>query len=438
MFYSNNSSLLVGILLLASVLTHFVWLDWPAEVVFDEVHFGKFITAYCCTGERIFDIHPPHAKLLIAAAAVAGGYRGNFSFERIGQPYGEVPVVALRIVPALAGMMLPLIIFGLLRQLGTSPLTAFMGGALAVFDNALTVQTRLMLLDGVLLAATFGSLRAFLAAEARGGWRRIAFFALAGGLASLAVGVKFTGLAALGLLGIIVMVRLLRERTWLEVKRRLIEAAVIVISAAVVYAAGWVVHFAVLTVPGPGDVWQVPSGNMISDTIALHRTMLSANYGLDATHPDSSSWWSWPWMKTSVFYWQGEGAALYFLGNPVVWWGGSVLFIAAAIALVAGRRQIMSAPIWIPVAGYLIAMLPLVGVPRALFLYHYLTPLLFSLLVGLMWLDTRIRSQELQRRVYGVALIVLLAGFIFFSPLTYGFEVPPEWFQAMFWLPDWR
>jgi dolichyl-phosphate-mannose--protein O-mannosyl transferase len=36
--------------------------------VFDEVTFGKFVQAYCCTGERFFDIHPPHGKLLIAAA----------------------------------------------------------------------------------------------------------------------------------------------------------------------------------------------------------------------------------------------------------------------------------------------------------------------------------------------------------------------------------
>ena len=37
-------------------------------MVFDELHFGKFVNGYV-KGEYFFDIHPPFSKLLIAFAA---------------------------------------------------------------------------------------------------------------------------------------------------------------------------------------------------------------------------------------------------------------------------------------------------------------------------------------------------------------------------------
>ena len=84
----------VAALAIAGALTHFIGLGYPRQVVFDEATFGKYVAAYCCTGERIFDVHPPHGKLLIAAAAKIGGFDGRFSFERIGLPRERILHVA--------------------------------------------------------------------------------------------------------------------------------------------------------------------------------------------------------------------------------------------------------------------------------------------------------------------------------------------------------
>ena len=54
------------VLLLAGLALHFFRIGQPAVVVFDEVHFGGFADAYCCSGEYFFDVHPPHGKLLAA------------------------------------------------------------------------------------------------------------------------------------------------------------------------------------------------------------------------------------------------------------------------------------------------------------------------------------------------------------------------------------
>ena len=94
----------------------------------------------------------------------------------------------------------------LLRQLGASEAAAFFGGAVVVFDNALTVQTRLISLDGLLLLAILGSLSFWLAALRSVGRKRWSLFAAVGALAGLAIGAKFTGLVALAMLGVLLFV----------------------------------------------------------------------------------------------------------------------------------------------------------------------------------------------------------------------------------------
>lgn len=472
------------ILLLLGTATHFFWLGYPAEVVFDEVHFGKFISAYCCTGERFFDIHPPHAKLLIAGTAKLAGYDGSFSFESIGQDYGAVSAIPLRLFSALTGVMLIGVMYGLLRALGVGQAAAFLGGLVVLLDNALTVQTRLMALDGLLLVGTFGSLAAYLVIDRLVRERVISrelwwYAILTGLLMGLAVGTKFTGLAAVGLIGLIIWVRLLtsvtRQDVWLWMRLGLVILAV----AGVVYVGGWIVHFALLTESGPGDAWRVPQWDrplvvsFVKEMREWHGIMYRANRDLTAGHHDASLWWTWPAMQTPVFYWNytpsdsavdDRVGSIYFLGNPVVWWGATILFVVFVLWWV--ERQVnwfygrvykkkdrstwwpqvrvwtRSNMYWIVLLGFIISYGPLTQVPRALFIYHYLTPLLFTVLFVVMWFEhigfiTR-QSIKQQPARYWFLIGVLLAGFVVFSPLTYGFLLDSELHDRLFWFSGWR
>jgi dolichyl-phosphate-mannose-protein mannosyltransferase len=67
----------VLILTCLSFLTRFYRLAEPPAVVFDEVHFGKFVTWYF-TGEYYFDIHPPLGKLILYIGGVLGKYKPGF------------------------------------------------------------------------------------------------------------------------------------------------------------------------------------------------------------------------------------------------------------------------------------------------------------------------------------------------------------------------
>lgn len=435
--------IVAGILVL-SISLHLVGLTYPSQVIFDEVHFGKFVNAYCCTHEHFFDIHPPHAKLLIAGVVALTSYDGSFPFRNISDHFTpDVPVLAFRIVPALFGMILPLLIFVLVRQLGGGLLAAFLAAAAVLLDNALLVQTRIIALDGILLVAQFGALSAYLASRKKMGNSRWYFLVVAGILCGLAAGTKFTGLAALLLLGLLLLYELYKQGQ-AALMRIVAEGVVIVLAAIVIYSAGWVLHYALLTEKGSGDAWQKPTGNVLVDTINIHKKMLSANYNLAASHPYSSPWWMWPIMGRPVFYWQGAGGAImYFIGNPVVWWGALAGLVAvvgfSAYPLLQGK----AAP-WVPgapllLAGYAISLAPLVRVPRALFLYHYATPLLFSVMLTAILLEqVSMHRRGLSRRICIWAVVLLLAGFILFSPQTFGFPVSAQWRTMTFWFPTWR
>ena len=135
----SNKWLLL-ILLSAGLLTHFAFFGHPNQTVFDEVHFGKFISDYY-THEYYFDIHPPLGKLMIASFAKVFNFKPEFSFANIGEKFPDNKYLALRFLPSLAGTLLPVIIFLLALQLKFTPQGAFVAGILVAIENALLVQT---------------------------------------------------------------------------------------------------------------------------------------------------------------------------------------------------------------------------------------------------------------------------------------------------------
>src|SRR3989344_2684401 len=129
----------ITILTVISILMHFLFLNYPAQVVFDEVWFGRYASAYF-THEYYFDLHPPLGKLLIAGVAKLSGFQGGFDFDHIGETFNTGYIVMMRFLPALLGSIIPLLIYLLLKKMGCSKKTAFFGAFLIVFDNALLTQ----------------------------------------------------------------------------------------------------------------------------------------------------------------------------------------------------------------------------------------------------------------------------------------------------------
>lgn len=466
-------------LLLLGALLRLPGLVLPHSVVLDEVHFGKFATQYCCTHERFFDIHPPHAKLLIAGAAALGGYQGGVDFKHIGLEYPEhVPVFYLRLVPALTGILLPLAVFAMVRRLGASTAAAFAAGFLALWDSAIWVQTRIMALDGLLWLGIVSAVTCLLKAQTLPSMRaRLGWLMLCGVAMGMAVGAKFTGLTAGAIVFALLLSELLAWRTFTAVTVFFRQCVWIGLPFLLTYLAGWALHFALLTNPGGGDNFYQPTGEFFRDLARLHEVMLSANYHLTAAHPDASAWWTWPCMVVPVFYWTQTDRVIYLMGNPVVWWGTTAVGLTALMiwllqpltrlrlpetpslrcrdpgspdsdpthGLAAGAIAAKSAPpmFWVPILGFLVAYLPNVGIPRSLFLYHYIPALLFALAFVVLWLERcgwTAPDQPLRRqpgRYWGV-LLSAVAGFLLMLPLTGGIAGFGGWREFLFRLfPTW-
>jgi len=119
------------------------------------------------------DVHPPLAKLLLTLAGWLAGFNGDFDFKDIGKDYVEpgVPYVAMRLLPALCGILLVPTMFLTLKAVGCRTWTAAMGALLIVFgkqvaiefgdyvlisssENGLLTQARLILLDSPLMIFT--------------------------------------------------------------------------------------------------------------------------------------------------------------------------------------------------------------------------------------------------------------------------------------------
>jgi dolichyl-phosphate-mannose--protein O-mannosyl transferase len=420
-------------LLMIGMLTHLIGLSHPRQVVFDEVHWGKFVTAYCCTGARQFDVHPPHGKLLLTLGALVGGYDGSQSFESIGLPYGQNPVVGFRLIPALTGIAIPILFFFFLRGVGGSVPIAWLGGLLLALDNALVLETRTMLFDGVLVASSLGALVALFAIEhATTPGRAWVWTVVCGALAGLAVGTKFTGLAVPALIGIWM------AHVWWTAPRAhgrgvvVRRGLVMAMAGVAIYLAGWMVHFSLLTQPGPADSFHPTTGRFVEDLRVVHRSMIDANANMVATHPDASLPLTWPIMKVPPYFWSGERSVEYLIGNPVVWWGSTLLLVSIIVNFGLTRVTQMklgprpqSSRLWWLLLAYALAYLPFFRVSRILFLYHYLTPLVFALAIVLIWLDevgwTRPEGTGRQRASYYGVMVAAVVGFLLMSPLTYGY-----------------
>ena len=81
------------------------------------------------------DVHPPLAKLLLTLAGWLAGFKGDFDFKEIGKDYVEpkVPYVAMRLLPAICGILAVPTIFLTLRAYGCRTTTAALGAGLIIF-----------------------------------------------------------------------------------------------------------------------------------------------------------------------------------------------------------------------------------------------------------------------------------------------------------------
>lgn len=478
----SRTKVYLFIIILSSVLTHFLFFGQPQETVFDEVHFGKFMSGYL-TREYFFDIHPPLGKLMISGAGYLTGFEPGFSFAEIGQKFPDRHYLSLRLLPIIAGILLSIAIFFLILQLGMSRLAAFAGGMLIVLENAILVQSRFILLDAFLLFFGFLALLfyfKFRNSFNNGGSHASSHLLFAGIFAALAASVKWTGLTFLVIIVVFYFIDWLKSNK--KIGMTIKGPAFLVAVPILIYFSIFALHFSLLSKTGTGDAFMTPAFrktltgstdntnpdivplNIFGKFTELNAQMYKSNATLTASHPYSSYWFTWPFMIRPIYYWYGGdsnqqpaspklqrgeqttsdqaqkiGSRIYFLGNPVVWFA-STLAILFLILKVVGRtltgwRNILDLGTtkFLLAGGFLLNMLPFIGIKRAMFLYHYLIGLVFAIIALVYFID----QMKNKKRIFLILLAMSLAAFIFFAPLSYGLPLTEKAYNARVWLKTW-
>ena len=441
---SKKTSLLI--LIVASFAVHFAFFGQPNETVFDEVHFGKFVSSYY-TGQYHFDIHPPLGKLIIAGFARVFDFRPEHSFAEIGQPFPDSTYLSLRFLPMLAGALLPIVIYFLALTLGFSTLSALGAGILITLENALLTQSRYILLDSFLLLFGFSGLLFYFQSksiEAKPLYRGLASILAASIGFGLAASIKWTGLTFLMLAGLIELISLIKNRAWSLSRLGKLALFFAAIPLAI-YFAVFTIHFSLLKQPGEGDAFMTQGfqqKNIIGKFLELNWEMYESNATLTASHPYSSEWYTWPFMTRTIYYWihssenTPTAERIYLIGNPFIWWTSTIAVLYALLSLVSRFKdlKVSDRTLLILLAGWALNYFPFIAIGRVMFLYHYFTSLIFAILILAYLIDHMKRPKKTWLIILAISAVV----FIYFAPLSYGLPLEAGSYEQRVWLPSWR
>ena len=405
------------LLALAAAAFRLPRLGFPPEEVFDEVYHAKTAQQYLDGAEPTEWVHPPTAKLLIAAGVWTFGY----------------DAWSWRIVVALCGIALAPVFFLFARQVLDRERAALLASVLLLTDGVYLVQSRIAMTN--IFAVLFQILAALLVVRATREERLPVGGMLAVGLAlGLAVSTRWTSLWAAAFLGVVLLAR--RGRRLFRPRELALTAAAFAVLPAALYAASYLPL--VYLRPGltPWHSW--------AELWDLQVEVWNYHANLDADHPYFSAWWTWPWLYRPTWYHfqQTEGTihGIVAMGNPALWWVSVPVSLWALVTGVRARdfRRTFSG------AGFFALYVPWGLSPRTLNYNHYLFEaipyacLSLGLLLDRHW-DAR---GKWAARGY-VALAIAL--FLFFYPFLAGLPVPQGWYykdlgggvRPWTWFPKW-
>lgn len=413
---SRDLRIALALALLAAVF-RLPRLHAPAEEYFDEVYHAVSARQYLAGEMPIEWVHPPMAKLLIAAGVWAFGYH----------PW------AWRLMPALFGVALAPLFYLFARRVLATERAALLASVLLLADGVYLVQSRIAMTNIFAVVfqvgAVFLLLRAALLEPLPAGGM------LAVGLVlGLALATRWTSLFAMAFMGL-VFLALRRLRVFRPRELGLAALAFGVIPLLVYFGS----YLPLKEVKS----WQTDKHGL-AEVLELQRQVWDYHANLNASHPYFSKWYSWPWLYRPTWYYFKQKderiEGIVALGNPPLWWASLPI---AVWALAAGRKA-RDPRLLFAGFGYCALFLPWGIAPRTLNYSHYLFEALPYACLALGTLLDREWDGRFGPLARGyLALVVAL--FLFFVPFLMGLPVPAWAFgRTLFddvrpwtWFPRW-
>ncbi len=480
---------LAGIFIFSLALR--LWgIDRFNTLVFDEVYYAKFGNNYL-THVPFFDGHPPLGKYMIAMGIWLSSHI-PFWHETVNWLTGSLRSPwSYRWMNAFCGSFIPVIVAGIAYQLSYRRSFALLAGFFTACDGIFLVESRYALINiYIVLFGLLGQLL-FLLALANRKQKRTFYLMFAGMAFGASVATKWNGLFFL--LGIYLIwsiswiwqwiakiieqpkdVRddlpantqtyqqsLLQNLTQLNIIQIIFFLGIIPLA---VYSLIWIPHLQLNTKYG---------------LIELHKQILEFHERLGGNtakvHPYCAAWYKWPLMTRPIaYYYQtaqsaadplpvlgpplpaGTGKVIYdihAMGNPFLWWFGltAIIFLLSwligQIIIYAIKhkhlfvKKTLDIDTWIAlylVINYAVNLAPWMKVTRCVFIYHYMTAVVFAFLAIAWFVDQCLRSYYPQVRVVGVTItFIILAAFIFWMPVYLGLPLSLSGYKLRMWLHSW-
>jgi len=191
------------------------------------------------------------------------------------------------------------------------------------------------------------------------------------------------------------------------------------------------------------------------DFLDYHSAMINVNKMIEPfprtvlrldSHPKK-----WPFLNVGVrmLNWDDKTVKFYLLGNPFIWWLGTLSIICISGASIFKINSLIKfknkksifAECFV-LGGWLINYVPFYIVGRMTYLHHYLVSLYFSILCLAIFIDfyilPLIRTPIIGRLFLIIFTTIAISVSIFFSPFVYGFTGPAINLKNRRWLKTWN
>ena len=328
----------------------------PERYIFDEVYHAATAKLIAHNDPRAYEwnakpiekdtaidwLHPPGAKLLQAGSMFL---LGETSF-------------AWRLSSVVFGTLVILTTVWLAQALFENKQLSLLAGLFAASDGLLLVQSRIAMND---IHATFFILQTLMWYWLYRKQRLRKYFLMAAIIAGCAVASKWSGVFAIGVVGLLEITSLqIKQLQIKKLWRLVLNLGILLLIPAALYLASY------------GQMWL--QGKSWSHFVELHKQIWAYQTTLTATHPYQSTALQWFFnirpVWVAVEYGETTRADIYAFGNPALFFWGAVAVLLTVGMLAKKFKTVPPALLFLFVC-YLVVWVPWAFSPRVMFFYHY-------------------------------------------------------------------
>lgn len=476
------------LLCLVAILT-FGTRYWQPESLFWDENYHVASAHKQLAGVMYMENHPPLGKMLIALGEAAVGANEGLDTTALlhtdHASQSQLPpgysFAGVRLASVLGLILATPLLYLLIFEATRSRAVAVCFALLLPLDNAWVTHGRAAMLEGVQLPFVLLALWLFARCVRAGGSIRLHHYLLLGASLGLALAVKLNAAPLLLLPPVLLGLELWRQRASLRplaaARRSLATGSVTIAGLGGVFLGVFWLQIALSPNVIEGRIYKAspefvaalyqkqsaaPSTFLVgvrdhlryiaeySDGVPRFDACKPGENGSPALHwPLGGKTINYRWAKVDVDG-QTKVDYTYLVTNPMVWLpvlAGMLLSFAllaswAVFGLKPKDTRLLG---WIALmsALYLGYMISMLQVERVMYLYHYLLPLVFGIVnLGLVFSyvfrDSLLRGDWHPRINLAAYAGLVLAGFLYFAPFTYGWPIDEADVERRAWLQVWK